>query len=170
MKKLIKTRLRVQKMLLFLFFLLFLGLPCLQAGMTGFTDPGDRDTNRRKTAVFEAGEPGNKPSAVTAQQDYRSVTGTVTAADWTVLPKNYTLFAVKYINEFHGTCFHDGSSTVKGAAGAEIESTTYSEKYVENNPTAKLVTNGTHIYEAADVLVTRDRGVVMEVFNPVLTN
>lgn len=31
MKKLIKTRLRVQKMLLFLFFQLFLGLPCLQA-------------------------------------------------------------------------------------------------------------------------------------------
>lgn len=166
----------------------------------------------------------------------------VNAADWTVLPKNYTLFAVKYINEFHGTYFHYGSSSVKDASGAEVESTTYSEKYVENNSTAKLVTtaryqvsvnvtlqsavmtgsidllltfsgntctvtaapgsaytvsgtgefktkaynwgnkdrdgimlsytvtNGTHTYEAADVLVARDRGVVMEVFSPVLTN
>lgn len=64
----------------------------------------------------------------------------VNAADWTVLPKNYTLFAVKYINGFHGTWFHYGNSSVNDAAGAEVESTTYSEKHVENNPTAKLVT------------------------------
>jgi hypothetical protein len=166
----------------------------------------------------------------------------VNEADWTVLPKNYTLFAVKYINEFHGTYFHYGSSSVKDASGATIENTTYSEKYVENNPTVKLVTtaryqvsmnislqsavmtgsvdllltfngntctvtapegsgytisgtgefktkaynwgnkdrdgivlnytvaDGTHTYEAGDVLVTRDRGVVMEVFSPVLTD
>lgn len=166
----------------------------------------------------------------------------VNAADWDVLPKNYTLFAVKYINEYHGTYFHYGNSSVKDASGTTVGNTTYSEKYVENNPVSKLVTtaryqvslnvtlqsavmtgsvdllltfsgntctitapegsaytvsgsgefktkaytwgnkdrdgivltytvaNGTHTYEASDVLVARDRGVVMEVFSPVVTN
>ena len=160
------------------------------------------------------------------------------ASQWTVAPKNFTMFAVKYINEFHGTYFHYGSSKVVDGTNAELESTTYSEKYVENNPTAKLVTtsrnqvsldlnfkseimtggvnlllnfsgnkctvvaaegsdytvtgsgefqtdaynwgnkkrngivlnytisDGTNTYSASDVLVARDRGVVMEVYTP----
>lgn len=160
------------------------------------------------------------------------------ASQWTVAPKNFTMFAVKYINEFHGTYFHYGVSKVKDAAGVEVESTTYSEKYVENNSTAKMVTtarkqvalslnlnseimtgsidmllafdgdnctvsaaegsdytisgtgefksnayswgnkdrngivlnytvsDGENTYEASDVFVIRDRGVVMEVYSP----
>lgn len=162
------------------------------------------------------------------------------AEQWTVAPKNFTMFAVKYINEFHGTYFHHGASTVKDATNAVIENTAYSTPYVENNGTSKLVTTGrnqvslttnlhsvvmageikmllnftgnnctitaapgsTHTisgtgefkskvyewgnkkrdgivlnftasksgntYSATDVLVARDRGVVMEVYNPVL--
>lgn len=160
------------------------------------------------------------------------------ASQWTVAPKNFTMFAVKYINEFHGTYFHYGASKVKDAAGVEVESKTYSEKYVENNGTAKMVTtarkqvalslnlnseimtgsidmllafdgdnctvsaaegsdytisgtgefksnayswgnkdrngivlnytvsDGENTYEASDVFVIRDRGVVMEVYSP----
>lgn len=162
------------------------------------------------------------------------------ASDWTVAPKNFTMFAVKYINEFHGTYFHYGASTVKDAANAVVETTTYNEAFVEKNPTTKLVTsgrnqvtvstnmhsaimtgqinmvlnfsgntctvaaaagsaytisgtgefkskayswgnkerdgivlnftvsNGVNTYTASDVLVIRDRGVVMEVYSPVL--
>ena len=162
------------------------------------------------------------------------------ASEWTVAPKNFTMFAVKYINEFHGTYFHYGASTVKDAANAVVETTPYSTAYVENNPTTKLVTsgrnqvtvstnmhsaimtgeinmvlnftgntctiaaaagsaytisgtgefktkayswgnkerdgiilnftvsNGVNTYTASDVLVIRDRGVVMEVYNPVV--
>ncbi len=64
------------------------------------------------------------------------------ASQWAVAPKNFTMFAVKYINEYHGTYFHYGASKVKDNGGNELESKTYSEKYVENNPTAKLVTTG----------------------------
>jgi len=64
------------------------------------------------------------------------------STDWTVSPKNFTMFAVKYINEYHGTYFHYGESKVKDAGGAEIESTTYSENYVVNNSTSNLVTTG----------------------------
>ncbi len=160
------------------------------------------------------------------------------ASQWAVAPKNFTMFAVKYINEFHGTYFRYGQSNVKDAANAVVENTTYSEKYVENNSTAKLITtgrkqvslnmilnskiltgevnmllnfngnnctvaaapgspytisgtgefkskayewgnkkrdgiilnytisNGTNTYAASDVFVARDRGVVMEVYNP----
>ncbi len=64
------------------------------------------------------------------------------AGQWIVAPKNFTMFAVKYINEFHGTYFHYGASSVKDAANAVVENTTYSEKYVENNGTVKLETTG----------------------------
>jgi len=162
------------------------------------------------------------------------------AGQWTVAPKNFTMFAVKYINEYHGTYFQYGTSTEKDAAGVQTETTTYSTPYVENNTTAKLTTtgryqvsfstnfrstimkgsvnmlltfsgnnctvtapagsaytisgtgefksqayewgnkkrdgivlnykvsNGTNTYDANDVLVIRDRAVVMEVYNPVV--
>ncbi|MEE4287684.1 MAG: DUF5627 domain-containing protein [Mariniphaga sp.] len=64
------------------------------------------------------------------------------AGQWIVAPKDFTMFAVKYINEFHGTYFHYGSSSVKDATNTVVENTTYSETYVENNGTAKLVTTG----------------------------
>ncbi|MBW6536950.1 MAG: DUF1735 domain-containing protein [Mariniphaga sp.] len=64
------------------------------------------------------------------------------AGQWTVAPKDFTMFAVKYINEFHGTYFHYGASSVKDATNAVVENTTYSEKYVENNGTVKLATTG----------------------------
>ncbi|MBQ9889744.1 MAG: DUF1735 domain-containing protein [Bacteroidales bacterium] len=48
------------------------------------------------------------------------------ASDWTVTPKDFTLFGVKFINEFHGKWFHYGASSVKMADGT-TESTTYKE-------------------------------------------
>ena len=64
------------------------------------------------------------------------------ASQWAVAPKNFTMFAVKYINEYHGTYFHYGQSSVKDSTNTEVESTTYSEKYVVYNSTSKLVTTG----------------------------
>jgi len=164
------------------------------------------------------------------------------ASQWTVAPKNFTMFAVKFINEFHGNYFHYGSNVVKDAANAQLENTTYSTPFVENNSVAKLTTTGryqvsvntsfksvkmpgnytllltfngnnctvsapagsaytitgtgefkskayewgnkkrdgivlkytvsnaTNKYEADEVLVARDRAVVMEVYSPVLNN
>jgi len=64
------------------------------------------------------------------------------AGDWITTPKNFTMFAVKYINEFHGTYFQYGESKIQDVTGAVIESNEYSEKYVEQNNTVKLVTSG----------------------------
>lgn len=64
------------------------------------------------------------------------------ASDWNIAPKNITMFAVKYINEYHGNYFHYGSCQVKDGTGALKETKTYSEKYVENNTVLKLNTTG----------------------------
>jgi len=161
------------------------------------------------------------------------------ASQWNVAPKNFTMFAVKYINEFHGAYFHYGASSVKDLSGTIVENTSYNnEKYVEKYPTVKLVTSGryqvsmstffqseimensvnliltfngnnctvsapadspytisgtgefqpkkyswgnkerdgitlsytisdgAHVYQANDILVLRDRSVVMEVYSP----
>ncbi len=63
--------------------------------------------------------------------------------DTILLSKNYTLFAVKFINEFQGRYFHYGTSSVKDPTGAVVENTAYNtEKYVENYPTVSLTTTG----------------------------
>ena len=162
------------------------------------------------------------------------------ASQWTIAPKNFTMYAVKYINEYHGSYFHYGNSIVKDATGTSVEQTSYSEQYVEKNTVVKLTTTarkqvsltktfeskimtGTYtllldfngntitvstpegaaytvtgngefkakaynwgnkerdgftlkytlkrdnnIYEAEETLVIRDRGVVMEIYSPVL--
>jgi len=61
---------------------------------------------------------------------------------WDVLPKDFTMFAVKFINEYHGNYFQYGTSTVKDGANTVLETTTYSTPYVENNTVTKLVTTG----------------------------
>src|SRR5690606_8975396 len=64
------------------------------------------------------------------------------AEDWDVVPKNFTMFGIKYINEFHGTYFHYGECTVTDASGATVDQGTYNADYVEQNATAQLVTTG----------------------------
>lgn len=66
------------------------------------------------------------------------------AAQWLELPKNFTMFAVKYINECHGAYFHYGQGTVRDGANAVLEDTTYQAKYIESNPVTRLITTGRH--------------------------
>ena len=64
------------------------------------------------------------------------------ASQWAVAPKNFTMFAVRYINEYHGNYFHYGSNIVRNADNVQVESTTYSSSFVENNPVVLLRTTG----------------------------
>jgi hypothetical protein len=61
---------------------------------------------------------------------------------WNVAPKDFTMFAVKYINEYHGVYFQYGSGKTKDLAGTVLKDSTYSQQYVENNPIVKLETTG----------------------------
>ena len=63
--------------------------------------------------------------------------------DSVVSGKNFTLFCVKYINEFHGTYFRSGKSSVKDASGKTVEETVYDNyKFVEDRPRVSLKTTG----------------------------
>ena len=64
------------------------------------------------------------------------------AGNWITVPKNYTMFAVKYINQYHGKYLHRGASTVKDASGTVIDKAVYRTTYVVDNEVWNLVTNG----------------------------
>jgi hypothetical protein len=61
-------------------------------------------------------------------------------AQWDIVPKDFTMFAVKYINPYHGNYLHRGTSTVKDASAAVLESTTYRKTFVEQDEIWSLVT------------------------------
>ncbi|MGX5817230.1 DUF1735 domain-containing protein [Chitinophaga lutea] len=65
-------------------------------------------------------------------------------AQWVVAPKNFTMFGVKFINEFHGAYFHYGTAQVKDAANTVLQDTTYSHQFVTSNPAVRLTTTGRH--------------------------
>lgn len=64
------------------------------------------------------------------------------AGDWTILPRNFTMFAVKFINPYHGKYLHRGASTVKEASNNVVEKTVYRQKYVVDDEVWSLVTTG----------------------------
>jgi hypothetical protein len=62
--------------------------------------------------------------------------------DWEVLPKDFTMFCIKYINPYHGKYLHRGTSIVKDGTNATIETTRYAAVYAEKNEVWSLVTSG----------------------------
>ncbi|MGV8094984.1 MAG: DUF5627 domain-containing protein [Mangrovibacterium sp.] len=62
------------------------------------------------------------------------------AADWTTVPKDFTLFGIKYVNEYHGKYLLRGASVIKDANGNIIETIRYRQKYVEDDPVVLVKT------------------------------
>lgn len=60
-------------------------------------------------------------------------------SDWTsgYQPKNYTIFAVKYINPWHATYFYRGKQYKNG-----IVDKTFHQQDIESNPVASVMTTG----------------------------
>ncbi len=59
---------------------------------------------------------------------------------WAITPKDFTMFAVKFINPYHGKYLHRGVCTVKDASNAEVEKKVYRQKYVTNDEVWSLTT------------------------------
>lgn len=80
------------------------------------------------------------------------------AADWVTVPKDYILYAVKYINQWHGNYLRRGQTLVTGKNGNSGLDTTivYHEKYVEWN---EVVASFSTAYKSNRIpLKTRVRG------------
>ena len=78
--------------------------------------------------------------------------------DWVVAPKNFTLYAVKYINPYHGVYLRRGVTEVKGNAGNTSLDTTirYHAQYVEKDQLVNLYTRA--LDEDTVSLTTRNTG------------
>lgn len=63
------------------------------------------------------------------------------ANDWSVAPRHFTMFCVKYINPFHGSFLYYGKATSKEEDGSARDST-YQALYVEKNDVLFLKTTG----------------------------
>lgn len=61
------------------------------------------------------------------------------AGDWSVKPKDFTMFAVKFINPYHGSYLYEGHASLSGGA---VEDSIYQAKFVEENEVVKLQTTG----------------------------
>jgi hypothetical protein len=62
--------------------------------------------------------------------------------DWEIVPKDFTMFAIKYINPYHGKYLHRGISVVRDASSAILETKVYRQKYNVDDEIWSLVTTG----------------------------
>jgi hypothetical protein len=99
----------------------------------------------------------NADSILSGKSDYKDPDRRK-AGDWITPPKDYILYAVKYINPYHGTYLRRGIDNVKGAGGNTSLDTTvaYHAPYVEKDELCNLVT--TSMNEVTVSLKTKNRG------------
>jgi hypothetical protein len=64
------------------------------------------------------------------------------AGDWELAPKNYTIFAVRYVNEWHGRYLLRGTAVSKEADGTVAETIHYRARYLELNQVVSMTTSG----------------------------
>lgn len=62
------------------------------------------------------------------------------AGHWVLAPKDFTLFGVKYVNEYHGKYLLRGGSEVRDATDTPIDTIVYRQDYVEKNPVVTVST------------------------------
>ena len=62
------------------------------------------------------------------------------ATQWSVVPKDYTMFAVNYINAYHGKYLHRGVAVVKDASSNVLETTPYRTPFITSNEIWSLST------------------------------
>lgn len=55
------------------------------------------------------------------------------STQWNVMPKDYTLFGIKFINAYHGTYLHRGIDVVKTIPGVFVQQNIYHTNFVETD-------------------------------------
>lgn len=93
------------------------------------------------------------PLKIVPSENYNVLTGIPSvknpdrriASDWETgnLPRDYTLFAVKYINKYHGVYLHKGSDeTLDAPDGNVVSIDVYNAQYMEKNFLTNIDTRG----------------------------
>jgi len=62
------------------------------------------------------------------------------AADWSIVPKDYTLFGIKYINKYHGNYLRRGADKYYSPSNVALGTKIYRNQYVEKSEIVKAST------------------------------
>jgi hypothetical protein len=63
------------------------------------------------------------------------------AGNWAIAPKNFTLFGVKYVNEWHGKYLLRGTDLISKADGTPLDTIRYHAQFLEGNQIISLLTS-----------------------------
>lgn len=90
-------------------------------------------------------------------------------ADWVLAPKDFVLFAVKYINPYHGSFLRRGKDEVKGAGGNTALDTNvvYHAAYVEKDEVCSAVTRS--LSQVSISLNAKNKGNINAPFEMILS-
>lgn len=72
-------------------------------------------------------------------------------SDWSVLPKNYTLYGIKFINKYHGNYLRRGVDEMTNDTGLVVKSI-YHNEYVERDELVLLTTTGKLSVELSNIV------------------
>jgi len=62
---------------------------------------------------------------------------------WTIVPKNFTIFGIKFVNPYHGKYLHRGISIIQDTATSTyLDTIVYRQKYVEKDELWAVQTTG----------------------------
>ena len=87
--------------------------------------------------------------------------------DWAVAPKDYVLYAIKYINPYHGTYLRRGVDVVRGNGNTALDTNiVYRAQFVEKDELANLVTLS--LNQASLSLNAKNKGNVNQPFRAIL--
>ncbi len=67
------------------------------------------------------------------------------AANWVKVPKDFTLFGIKYVNEYDAKYLLRGRDVVKNGAGQDQETIVYRKTYVEQDEIVNVTTVARHV-------------------------
>lgn len=75
----------------------------------------------------------------------------IVAADWDIVPKDYTLFGIKFINEFHAMYLRRGTDVMTNSGGTSV-TTGYHAEYVEEDELVMVTTTGYKSVELSNII------------------
>jgi hypothetical protein len=75
----------------------------------------------------------------------------VIAADWAILPKDYTLYGIKFINKYHAMYLRRGVDEMTNAGGTTVENI-YHADYVERDELVMVTTTGNKSVELSNII------------------
>lgn len=75
----------------------------------------------------------------------------VVASDWSTLPKDYTLYGIKFINKYHAMYLRRGVDAMTNSGGTTVYSI-YHAEYVERDELVMVTTTGNNSVELSNIV------------------